>query len=192
MTGDKYLEVFGEDVSYNVVVSKNIIDSDEVATKILNSGEIISINFSDDMLKSANEMVKGLDEVVVVLVIISCMLAVTVLYNLTSINISERTREIATLKVLGFRNRESNSYIYRETMITVCLGIVVGLLITPPLHNMVMGYLEVDTLVFLKTIKIESYIYAAVLTFIFALIMQVVTYFKIKKINMIESLKSVE
>lgn len=192
MTGDKYLEIFGEDVSYNAVVSKNVIDSDDIATKVLNSGEVISINFSNDMLKSANEMVKGLDEVVVVLVIISCMLAVTVLYNLTSINISERTREIATLKVLGFRNRESNSYIYRETMITVCLGIVVGLLITPPLHNMVMGYLEVDTLVFLKTIKIESYIYASILTFIFALIMQVVTYFKIKKIDMIESLKSVE
>ena len=66
------------------------------------------------------------------------------------------------------------------------------MLITPPLHNIVMGYLEVDTLVFLKTIKIESYIYASILTFIFALIMQVVTYLKIKKIDMIESLKSVE
>jgi putative ABC transport system permease protein len=77
-------------------------------------------------------------------------------------------------------------------MITVCFGIILGMLITPPLHNMVMSYLEVDTLVFLKTIKIESYIYASVLTFIFALIMQVVTYLKIKKIDMIESLKSVE
>lgn len=77
-------------------------------------------------------------------------------------------------------------------MITVFFGIILGMLITPPLHNMVMGYLEVDTLVFLKTIKIESYIYAFVLTFIFALIMQVVTYLKIKKIDMIESLKSVE
>ena len=192
MTGDKYLEIFGDDVSYNVVVSKNVGSSDEVARKLLNTGKVVNVSFSKDMLKSANEMVEGLDEVVVLLVVISCMLAITVLYNLTSINISERTREIATLKVLGFKDKESNSYIYRETMITVCFGIILGMLITPPLHNMVMGYLEVDTLVFLKTIKIESYIYASVLTFIFALIMQVVTYLKIKKIDMIESLKSVE
>ena len=192
MTGDKYLEIFGDDVSYNVVVSKNVGSSDEVARSLLNTGKVVNVSFSKDMLKSANEMVEGLDEVVVLLVVISCMLAITVLYNLTSINISERTREIATLKVLGFKDKESNSYIYRETMITVCFGIILGMLITPPLHNMVMGYLEVDTLVFLKTIKIESYIYASILTFIFALIMQVVTYLKIKKIDMIESLKSVE
>ena len=192
MTGDKYLEIFGDDVSYNVVVSKNVGSSDEVARGLLNTGKVVNVSFSKDMLKSANEMVEGLDEVVVLLVVISCMLAITVLYNLTSINISERTREIATLKVLGFKDKESNSYIYRETMITVCFGIILGMLITPPLHNMVMGYLEVDTLVFLKTIKIESYIYASILTFIFALIMQVVTYLKIKKIDMIESLKSVE
>ena len=192
MTGDKYLEIFGEDVSYNVVASRNVVDNNEVATKLLDSGKIISINFSDDLLRTANEMVNGLDEVVVLLVVISCMLAFTVLYNLTSINISERTREIATLKVLGFRDSESNEYIYRETMITVVIGIIVGLLITPSLHSLVMGFLEVDTLVFLKTIKIESYIYASVLTFVFAIIMQWVTYFKLKKINMIESLKSVE
>ena len=71
-------------------------------------------------------------------------------------------------------------------MINVVIGIILGLLITPPLHNIVMGYLEVDTLVFLKTIKLESYIYAAVLTFIFALIMQIVTYYKIKKIDLID------
>ena len=163
-----------------------------IITAPLETKKILTINFSSDLLKSANELVKGLDEVVILLVVISCMLAITVLYNLTNINISERTREIATLKVLGFRDFESNEYIYRETMITVVVGIIVGLLITPPLHNIVMGYLEVDTLVFLKTIKIESYLYAAVLTFIFALIMQIVTYYKIKKIDLIEPLKSVE
>ena len=87
MTSDKYLEIFGEDVSYNAVVSKNVVDNDEVARKLLDSGKILSINFSDDLLKTANEMVKGLDEVVVLLVVISCMLAITVLYNLTSIAI---------------------------------------------------------------------------------------------------------
>lgn len=192
MTKEKYKEIFREDVTYNVVVSKNIEDSDMIARKLLDSGKILSINFSKDLLKSANEMVDGLNEVVVLLVVISCMLAFTVLYNLTSINISERTREIATLKVLGFRDLESNEYIYRETFITVIVGIILGLIITPPLHGIVMDFLEVDTLVFLKTIKIESYLYAAILTFIFAIIMQWVTFIKMKKINMIESLKSVE
>lgn len=192
MTKEKYKEIFREDVTYNVVVSKNIEDSDMIARKLLDSGKILSINFSKDLLKSANEMVDGLNEVVVLLVVISCMLAFTVLYNLTSINISERTREIATLKVLGFRDLESNEYIYRETFITVIVGIILGLIITPPLHGIVMDFLEVDTLVFLKTIKIESYLYAAILTFIFAIIMQWVTFIKMKNINMIESLKSVE
>ena len=192
MTKEKYKEIFREDVTYNVVVSKNIEDSDRIARKLLDSGKILSINFSKDLLRTANEMVNGLNEVVVLLVLISCMLAFTVLYNLTSINISERTREIATLKVLGFRDLESNEYIYRETFITVIVGIILGLIITPPLHGIVMDFLEVDTLVFLKTIKIESYLYAAVLTFIFAIIMQWVTFIKMKKINMIESLKSVE
>ena len=192
MTKEKYKEIFREDVTYNVVVSKNVEDSDMIARKLLDSGKILSINFSKDLLKTANEMVDGLNEVVVLLVVISCMLAFTVLYNLTSINISERTREIATLKVLGFRDLESNEYIYRETFITVIVGIILGLIITPPLHGIVMDFLEVDTLVFLKTIKIESYLYAAILTFIFAIIMQWVTFIKMKKINMIESLKSVE
>ena len=192
MTKEKYKEIFREDVTYNVVVSKNVEDSDMIARKLLDSGKILSINFSKDLLKTANEMVDGLNEVVVLLVVISCMLAFTVLYNLTSINISERTREIATLKVLGFRDLESNEYIYRETFITVIIGIILGLIITPPLHGIVMDFLEVDTLVFLKTIKIESYLYAAILTFIFAIIMQWVTFIKMKKINMIESLKSVE
>ena len=192
MTKEDYKKVFKEDVTYNVVASKNIKDNDEIATKLLDTKEILTISFSDDLLKSANEMVKGLDEVVVLLVVISCMLAITVLYNLTSINISERTREIATLKVLGFRDNESNEYIYRETMITAIIGIILGLIITPPLHDMVMGFLEVDTLVFLRTIKPESFIYASLLTLIFILIMKVVTYFKLKKIDLIEPLKSVE
>jgi putative ABC transport system permease protein len=192
MTPSDYKKIFNKDVSYNVVAAKNIKDNDEVAKRLLETKKILTISFSDDLLKSANEMVEGLDEVVVLLVVISCMLAITVLYNLTSINISERTREIATLKVLGFRDNESNQYIYRETLITAVIGIILGLLITPPLHDMVMGFLEVDTLVFLRTIKIESFIYASLLTLLFVLIMQVVTYFKLKKIDLIEPLKSVE
>lgn len=192
MSKDLYKNIFEEDVSYNVIVSKNIESKDEIAKKILELSEILSINFSDDLLKTANEAVQGLNNIVILLVIISSLLAFTVLYNLTSINISERTREIATLKVLGFKDSESNEYIYRETLITVIVGIIVGLTITPPLHGIVMDLLETDTMVFLRLIEVKSYIFSGTLTFIFALIMQMITYFKLKKINMIESLKSVE
>ena len=123
---------------------------------------------------------------------ISSLLAFTVLYNLTSINISERTREIATLKVLGFTDNEANKYIYRETFVTVIVGIILGMIITPPLHNCVITLLEADNMVFLREIKLNSYLYAGLLTLSFALIMQLVTYLKLKKVNMIESLKSVE
>ena len=129
---------------------------------------------------------------IILLVVISSALAFTVLYNLTSITISERTREIATLKVLGFTDNESNAYIYRETLITVIIGIIIGLIITKPLHGMVMSLLEVDHMMFLRTIEFKSYIFSSLLTLIFAIIMLFITYYKIKKIDMIESLKSVE
>lgn len=192
MSKDLYKEIFKEEATYNMIVSNNIKKKDTIATELLESGKILSINFSDDLLETANEAVGGLNNIVILLVIISSALAFTVLYNLTSINISERTREIATLKVLGFRDRESNEYIYRETMLTVIIGIILGLIITNPLHGMIMELLEVDTMTFLKEIKVQSYIYASALTLLFAIIMQIITYFKLKKINMIESLKSVE
>lgn len=192
MTKDYYEKLFEEELTYNVIASTNVKSKNKIATNLLESNQVMNISFSEDLLESANDAVSGLNNIVVLLVVISSLLAFTVLYNLTSINISERTREIATLKVLGFKDMESNEYIYRETMITVVLGIILGLAITPPLHNMVMSLLEVDQMIFLRQIKVQSYIYSSLLTLLFAIIMQVVTYYKLKKINMIESLKSVE
>lgn len=192
MSKEYYNKIFEQDIKYNVIVSNNVKNKNKIATKLLESEDIMSISFKEDLLTSANEAVEGLNSVIVLLVFISSALALTVLYNLTSINISERTREIATLKVLGFTDNESNAYIYRETLILVIVGIIAGLIITPPLHSVIMSLLEVDHMIFLKEIKIQSYIYSACLTLFFALIMLVVTYYKLKKINMIESLKSVE
>ena len=162
------------------------------AKDILNSGNVMTINFSDDLMETANKEVKGLNNIVVLIVVVSSMLALTVLYNLTSINISERQREIATLKVLGFTGRESNEYIYRETLVIVIIGIIVGLIIAVPLHRVITGFIEGDDMMFLKNVNALSFVFASMLTLIFALIMQVVTYFKLKKVDMIESLKSVE
>ena len=192
MTKDYYEKIFKKPIKYNVIVSKNAKSKDKIASKLLELEEVMSVSFQEDLLTSANEAIEGLNSVIFLLVVISSVLALTVLYNLTSINISERTREIATLKVLGFTDQESNAYIYRETLIIVIVGIIAGLIITPPLHNVVMSLLEVDHMIFLRKIKIQSFIYSALLTLLFTLIMLVVTYYKLKKINMIESLKSVE
>jgi len=191
MTEKLYKKLFNEEVTYNLIVSKNK-NVDNLAESILNIEKIINISFSEDLLKQANNGINGLNEIVVLLVVISSLLAFTVLYNLTSINISERTREIATLKVLGFTDNEANKYIYIETFVTVIVGIILGMIITPPLHNYVITLLEADNMVFLREIKPNSYLYAGLLTLSFALIMQLVTYLKLKKVNMIESLKSVE
>lgn len=192
MTKKYYEETFNEKITYNAIVSENIKSKNKIATSLLESDQVLSINFADDLEKAANETVEGLNNIIILLVVISSLLAFTVLYNLTSITISERTREIATLKVLGFTDIESNEYIYRETMITVILGIILGLIITPPLHDVVMTLLEVDHIVFLRKINIQSYIYSSILTLSFSIIMQIITYYKLKKVNMIESLKSVE
>lgn len=192
MTENLYRKTFNKEVTYNTIVSKNVLEENKLAKELLKIDEIINVNFSTDLLEKANNGISGLNNIVILLVIISSLLAFTVLYNLTSINISERTREIATLKVLGFKDSETNEYIYRETIITVILGIIIGLLITPTLHHYIINLLEADNMIFLREIKKESYIYASLLTFSFAIIMQIVTYFKLKKVNMIESLKSVE
>ena len=163
-----------------------------LSKKLYKVESFVSVNTTDVVLRRANEAIKGLDTVVVMLVVIASLLAFTVLYNLNAINISERTREIATLKVLGFTPVETNDYIYRESIIHGILGIAAGLLVSPYLHGKVMDVVSVDTLVFLRDIKSQSYIYAAVLSIIFLLIMLVVTFFKLIKIDMIESLKSVD
>ena len=187
---DLYNKIFNEDITYNMVASQN--KKGTKAKDILNTGSVMTVNFSDDLKESANNEIKGLNNIVILIVVVSSLLALTVLYNLTSINISERQREIATLKVLGFNGRESNEYIYRETLVVVIIGIIIGLIISVPLHRVIIGFIECDDIMFLKTVKVLSFVYASVLTLVFALIMQVVTYFKLRKVDMIESLKSVE
>jgi putative ABC transport system permease protein len=120
------------------------------------------------------------------------MMAVIVLYNLTSINISERKREVATLKVLGFKDGETNEYIYREAFILTLISIGLGLLLGIAFHHYVIDMIERDEVVYFKTIKGLSFLWSFLITLVFTFVMQIVTYFNLKKIDMIESLKSVE
>lgn len=124
--------------------------------------------------------------------IIAAILNIVVLYNLTAINISERTREIATLKVLGFHDSETNAYIYREAILLTIISIGTGIVLGVILHHAVINIIEVNVLSLSKNIKWTSYVMACAITLTFSLFMQLITYFKLKKIDMIESLKSVE
>ncbi len=188
-----YTETFVKPILYNMIVSDNEANNNsELAKSLIDSGKIAYVNFSSDNLNTFNDLVSGLNSIIYLIIIISSLLVLIVLYNLTTINISERKREIATLKVLGFYDNEVNEYIYRESFILTLFGIIAGLIAGILLHQIVIRMVETDNTVFIKVIRELSYVYTSLITIVLAVIIQTATYFKLKKINMIESLKSVE
>lgn len=187
-----YSKVFGEEVSYNMLVSDYNQDKTPLANHLLDSDSIVNVTFKDDILKQAHDGNSSLNNIVILLVVIASMLVVIVLYNLTSINISERKREIATLKVLGFTDKETNEYIYREAFMMTILGIAVGLLLGILLHRFVIGAIEDDSTVYFRNIHVLSFVWSSLVIIIVSAVMQIITYFKMQTIDMIESLKSVE
>lgn len=187
-----YGKVFGEDVSYNMIVSDYSQNETVLAKHLLGDGSIVNITFKSDILRQAADGNKSINNVVVLLVVIAAIMVIIVLYNLTSINISERKREISTLKVLGFNDNETNQYIYREAFLLTLLSIGVGLLLGIPLHRFVIETIESDTTVYFKNIRTLSFVWSSLIIILVSVVMQTVTYFKMKKIDMIESLKSVE
>ncbi|MDD6467921.1 MAG: FtsX-like permease family protein [Erysipelotrichaceae bacterium] len=146
----------------------------------------------DDIYEDFADMISSLNIVVIVLIVSAAGLAFIVLINLVNINVTERMRELATIKVLGFRDWEVTQYLYRENFILTILGIFCGMFLGIALHRVVMVTVEIDTLLFGKEIFAPSFIYAAVMTMFFSLVVNIITHFTLKKINMIESLKSVE
>ena len=135
---------------------------------------------------------KSLNYVVIILIISAGLLAFVVLYNLSNVNISERIRELATIKVLGFYDKEVYSYVTRETVILTIIGILLGLVSGYFLNFYIMQTCEINILRFSKIVTPISYIYSILITIVFTVIVNIVTYFSLKKIDMIESLKSVE
>lgn len=192
MSKNLYSRVYGKSISYNMIVSDHSGDENTIAKELLASNQIVNVNFTDNILQQAIKQNSSLNSVVLLLICISSMLAVIVLYNLTSINISERKREIATLKVLGFKDVETNAYIYREVIILTLISIGIGFALGIGLHHYVMDMIERDEVVYFKSIKALSFLLTFLITMIFTLVMQIVTYFSLKKVDMIESLKSVE
>ena len=174
--------------------TKNISDEaqNEILKNILNMDGVASVSSINALMQSVSDMLNTMNYVVVVLIVASAMLDFVVLYNLANINIAERQREIATLKVLGFHDNEVDNYINKENIIFTILGIALGLILGTFLTSAIIGSIEIDVLKFIRNIKPISYVYSAIITLLFSFIVNFIIHFVLKKIDMIESLKSVE
>ena len=164
----------------------------DLAEEFLSISGIGSTNSIDTLRGTFSEMLEGLDIIIVVIVAAAGGLAFVVLYNLNTINISERIRELATLKVLGFYDTEVSSYVFRENIILTIVGIFVGFFMGKGLHTTVINTVEPDMILFGRDVFIQSYLYATLITIFFALVINFSMHYKLKKIDMSTSMKSVE
>ncbi|MDO5569730.1 MAG: FtsX-like permease family protein [bacterium] len=187
-----YEQIFNKELQYNSIIANINQYSQEQATNLIANDNISAINYTKDNFNTFNSLIDSLNKIIYLIITCAAILAFIVLYNLTTININERIREIATLKVLGFHNKEISNYIYRETIILTILGILLGLILGIYIHSFVITIAETDNIMFIKKINYTSFTISGLLTFIFAYIIQVFTHFKLKKVNMVEALKEVE
>ena len=191
-----YEKAFGKDVEFKKILVKTVDTDkafeDKISKEILKYKDVSSINFIAGMSKSFKDTIGSLNYVVLVLIFSAGALAFVVLYNLTNINISERIREIATIKVLGFYDEEVSKYVYRENVILTIIGTAVGLVLGVFLHKFIILTGETEFIMFGREIRFVSFVYSAILTIFFSLLVNFVMYFKLKKIDMVESLKSID
>ena len=190
-----YEKVFGKKPVYNSQLLKldaTESEEDKIATKLMESNKVINVTLSSNLASSSQETMETLNIVVVILIIAAGGLALIVLYNLNNINVSERIRELSTIKVLGFYDAEVTMYILRENSILTVLGIFAGVFMGKVLHMFVIKTAESDSMMMSPNIYINSFIYSIVLTIFFSLIVMVMMHRKLKKVNMIDALKSNE
>ena len=196
MTPALYEEMYGEAPNYNSVyyrtVDRTTEEAENVGEDVLQLDGALSVSYTTDLRQQVEDMLEALDLVIVVLILSAGMLAFVVLYNLNNINITERKRELATLKVLGFYNNEVCAYVYRENIILTLIGAVFGMALGRILHQFIIVTVEIDSVMFGRNINAVSYLYGFLITIAFSCIVNGVMYFKLKNINMVESLKSVE
>lgn len=196
MTPRVYEQTFGEKPEYENIVftmQEDCKDDLEMAgSRILANPGALSISYTSSLASQVDRMLSTLDAVILVLIVSAGMLAFVVLYNLNNINITERQRELATLKVLGFYDGEVSQYVLRENVILTVLGIMFGAVFGILIHRYVITTVEVDAVMFGRNIKPLSFLYSGILTSIFSIVVNGVMHFKLKTIDMVESLKSVE
>ena len=191
-----YEETFGEKPDYGNIVftmkEEYEAELEETGNAIMESTAVLSISYTSSLYGQLERMLSTLGSVVLVLIVSAGLLSFVVLYNLNNINITERQRELATLKVLGFFDGEVSMYVLRENILLTLIGIAVGGVFGIFLHRFVISTVEVDAVMFGRAIGNRSYFYSGILTFGFSMFVNVVMHFKMKKIDMVESLKSVE
>ena len=196
MTSEYYSQVFGYTPDNNRILGILTSDGDDIQSVIgdryLTDNNVKSLTFVKANITRFENMIQSLDLVTWVLIISAGMLAFVVLYNLTNVNISERIREIATIKVLGFYDREVGEYVYRENIILTLIGGVFGLLLGMALHAYIMTTIELDGVMFGTKINISSFLISYGITILFSLLINIFMYPSLKKIPMVESLKLVE
>ncbi len=197
MTSAQYEEIFGAPPEYNIIYFNNGIteesgEQNAFSEKMLKNDAVLSVSMNASSSSTFSDTIKIMDLVVMVLIVSAGALAFVVLYNLTNINITERIREIATLKVLGFYDREVSSYVFRENIILSVLGAAVGLGLGTALCLFVITTAEIDEVMFGRNIHLLSYVWAFLVTVAFSLIVNLIMTKELKKVSMVESLKSVE
>ena len=196
LSPEKYEELYGVPAEYNTIIYsvKNGKDDqiEKIGTKLLSMDGVLNVSYTSSIEGRLDDMLRSLNLVIVVLIVSAGMLAFVVLYNLNNINITERQRELATLKVLGFYDGEVASYVYRENILLTIIGSVVGMVLGNLLHRYIILTVEVEEAMFGRQIHWQSYLYSFLFTVAFSLFVNWVMFYKLKKIDMVESLKSVE
>ena len=194
ISAEYYEEIFGKAPEYNAVIVGLANRDDWAATseKLLAGGTVQMVSSDAELLAQYMNITDNLGYVVAVLIVSAGLLAFVVQYNLSNINITERTREIATLKVLGFYDSEVSAYIYRESVILTILGTGLGLLLGTALTRFVVSTAEVDSIMFGRNIYWPSFLMATLITFLFSFLVNWAMHYRLKKINMVESMKSVD
>ncbi len=190
-----YESLYGSAPEYNSIYAllNDTSDAaeDALSERVLDEGAL-AVSFTSGIQEEFKDTMDSLDYVVIVLILAASLLCFVVLYNLTNINITERRREIATIKVLGFRDMEVTSYVYRENLVLTLLGIVFGLALGVGLHAFVMAAAEVDMVMFPREMSWVCYVIAAAMTLVFSMLVNLIMYRRLQKVDMVESLKSVE
>ena len=196
MSPQYYEKIYGEPAEFEVMYVEFTPEGqereNELGSEILQQPGVYNVSYTSDTKREINDMLQALVLVIIVLIITAALLAFVVLYNLNNVNITERRRELATLKVLGFYDQEVAAYVYHENIILTLMGIVVGVGLGTLLHQYIIHTIRVDMVMFGQHVSLVSFLISTVLTAVFSAFVNFVMYFKLKEINMVESLKSVE
>lgn len=187
-----YNELFNENIHYSQIAVRNDAGYTQLQKELANMDNIASITDFSGFIAHFNSMIEALDIIIAVIILTAGSLAFVVLINLMQVNISERIREIATLKVLGFRNKEVNTYIFKEIILLTIIGIVCGLPLGQVEEKFVLKIIDMDNVMFVCNIKPLSYLLAAIITLVFTVIVLQFTKKTLRNVEMVESLKSVE